>query len=99
MIRVPLQAVPNQTLTVSLGGQNVQLAIRQNGANLYFDLLSNLNPIVRARICRDRQRILIGSHYRGFIGDFAFVDLRGSDDPFYSGLGDRWQLYYLEASE
>lgn len=99
MLLIPLQAVPNQTLAVTLARQNAQLALRQNGDALYFDLTSNGVSIVRTRICRDRQRMLLDVSYRGFIGDFAFVDTRGSVDPQYFGLGSRFQLYYIGAGE
>lgn len=99
MLRVPLQAVPNQTLAVTLARQVAQIALRQNGANLYFDLLIKNEYVVRTRICRDRQRLLLDAKYRGFIGDFAFVDTQGIDNPSYAGLGDRFQLIYLAAGE
>lgn len=99
MIRIPLQAVPNQTLAVTLALQSAQIAIRQNGDALYFDLISNGTSVVRTRICRDRQRLLLDAKYRGFVGDFAFVDTRGNLDPQYFGLGTRFVLYYLGAGE
>lgn len=99
MIRIPLQASPIQTLAVTLARQSAQLALRQNGGSLYLDLILNGVSIVRTRICRDRQRLLLDAKYRGFVGDFAFVDTRGELDPQYYGLGTRFVLYYLEASE
>jgi hypothetical protein len=99
MILVPLQAVPNQTLAVTLARQNAQLAVRQNGSSIYLDLISNGTVIVRTRVCRDRQRLLLDVGYKGFIGDFAFVDMQGRTDPQYRGLADRYRLYYLEAGE
>lgn len=99
MILIPIQAVPNQTLAVTLARQSAQIALRQNGDSLYFDLISNRVSIVRTRICRDRQRLLLDVKYRGFIGDFAFVDTRGGLDPQYFGLGSRFVLYYLGAGE
>lgn len=99
MQRIPIQAVPNQTLAVTLARQSVQLAIRQNGDALYLSLVSNGRSIVRTRICRDRQRLLLDVKYQGFIGDFAFVDTRGTLDPQYYGLGSRFQLYYIGAGE
>lgn len=99
MLRIPLQSLPNQTLSVTLARQSAQMVVRQNGASLYFDLTSNRISIVRTRICRDRQRLLLDAKYRGFIGDFAFVDTRGMLDPQYYGLGTRFILYYLEAGE
>jgi hypothetical protein len=96
---VPLIAVPSQTLSVVLGNQNAQIAVRQNGPNMYFDLSVDGSPIVVTRICRDRQRLLLDAKYRGFIGDFAFFDTQGTTQPFYTGLGARYLLVYLEAGE
>lgn len=99
MLRVPLQPVPNQTLAVTLARQPCQVALRQNGANLYFDLQVNGAYVVRTRICRDRQRLLLDAAYRGFAGDFAFIDTQGVDNPQFAGLGDRYQLVYLPVGE
>lgn len=97
MIRIPLKAVPNQTLAITLARQNVQLAVRQNGGALFLDLTSNGASVLRTRICRDRLRLLLGAHYRGFVGDLAFVDTQGKTDPQFEGLGSRYVLYYIEA--
>lgn len=99
MIRILIQPTPNQTMAIALARQTAQIALRQNGPDLYFELTSNRVSIVRTRICRDRQRILLDMRYRGFIGDFAFVDTRGTDDPQWYGLGSRFQLFYLAAGE
>lgn len=99
MMRIPIQAVPNQTLAVTLVRQAAQIAIRQNGNNLFFDLQLNGGYIVRTRICRDRQRLLLDAKYRGFVGDFAFVDTQGVTNPNYVGLGARYQLFYLGSDE
>jgi len=99
VLLIPLQAVPNQTLAVTLARQSAQLALRQNGRNIYFDLLLAGSYVVRSRICRDRQRLLLDSKYRGFVGDFLFVDTQGGNDPTYTGLGSRYQLVYLAAGE
>lgn len=99
MIIVPLQAVPNQTLAITLARQAAQIAVRQNGDNVYFDLKLGDEYIVRTRICRDRQRLLLDVRYRGFVGDFSFVDTQGTDDPDFAGLGSRWLLVYLGVGE
>lgn len=99
MLRVPLQPVPIQTLATTLNRQSCQIAIRQNGGNVYFDLQLNGAYIVRTRICRDRQRLLLDAAYRGFLGDFAFVDTQGSSNPQFAGLGARYQLAYLPVGE
>jgi len=99
MLLVPLQATPSQTLSIKLGGQSCAIALRTNGPNLYFDLRKDNSPIIVGSICRNRQRLLVGLGYRGFIGDFVFVDSQGDEQPVYSGLGTRWNLYYLGADE
>ncbi len=99
MLVVPLESVPSETLFITLGGQACGISVRSNNGNLYFNLLVNNEPIVVGKICRNRQRLLIGLNYRGFIGDFVFVDSQGDESPAYSGLGTRWKLYYLSATE
>jgi hypothetical protein len=92
---VPLNPVPSQTVSVTVGGQVARIAVRTIGSALYF----TLDGVVTNRVCRDRQRLLVDAKYRGFAGDFAFVDTKGAADPAYWGLGDRWQLVYYNAGE
>lgn len=99
MIGVPTQPVASQTLQISLGGQSVQIALRQNGNAIYMDMSYNTIQVVNTRICRDRQRLLLDAQYHGFKGDFAFVDTQGESDPFYRGLGSRFVLYYIGVDE
>jgi hypothetical protein len=99
MLIVPVQAVPNQNFQVSLAQQSLSIAIAQSdyGLNMSVSLDGtalatnvrgeDLNPIVRAP-------------YTGFVGEFVFFDTSGAgDDPVFTGLGDRFQLIYLEASD
>ena len=72
---------------------------QQGYTHLYLDLLLDGEPIVTTRICSNTTRLLQDAGYLGFVGDFTFVDTQGDDDPQYSGLGARWQLIYLEASD
>jgi hypothetical protein len=99
MIRVPLAATPNQTLAVTLSGQPCQIALRQNGANMYFDLRVNNVDIVLTKICRNKQLLLLDAKYKGFRGDFIFNDSQGDTQPFYTGLDSRYFLYYVEPGE
>lgn len=91
-LEVPLNPVPNQTVVVTLAGQVARITVRTIGSLLYF----SLEGIAINRIARDRQRLLIDSQYHGFVGDFQFIDTRGTADPQYWGLGDRWRLVYGE---
>lgn len=99
MLLVPLESVPSQTLSITLAGQSCSVAVRSNGGSLYFTLLVNNLPVIVGSICRNRQRLLVGLGYRGFVGDFVFVDSQGDEQPAYAGLGGRWQLYYLGVGE
>jgi hypothetical protein len=96
---VPLQAISSQTLAITLARQPTQIAVRQNNGKLFFDLSIGGSYIVRTRICRNRQRLLLDVKYRGFQGDFMFVDTQGTDDPVYTGLATRFALVYLAAGE
>lgn len=95
MIRVPLSAVPSQTLAIVLAGQACEIALRQNGDNMYFDLTVNRVNIVRSRIVRNKQLLLLDMKYRGFVGDFIFNDSQGDTQPVFTGLAGRYTLYYV----
>lgn len=97
-VEIPLTAVPSQTLQIVLDGQNCTLALYQRGADLFMDLMVGDTIIWSGFICRDR----VGVNrygYLPFLGQFYFVDTQGFADPQYTGLGDRWGLLFVSASE
>ena len=98
MLTIPLQAVPNQTVTVTLSDQVTQLNVYQTYEGLFIDVLVENVLIVGGVICENQNRI-VRSDYLGLSGDLAFVDTQGSDDPVYTGLGTRFFLTYLTAAE
>jgi hypothetical protein len=98
MQQIPLQAVPNQALTVSLSGQACQLNVYQKTYGLFIDVYINNVLIIGGVICENLNRI-VRDAYLGFLGDLVFLDTQGTDDPEYSGLADRYQLIYLLPSE
>ena len=93
MKQIPLQAIPSQTVSIILNDQNCIINVYYKTTGLYFDLLVDGTPIVTARICRDRCR-LIRHEYLGFSGELFFVDRQGLLDPLYTGLADRFELLY-----
>lgn len=97
-IIVPLQAVPSQVLGIQLASQNFQVSVYQKSTGLFFDLALDTADVVVGVLAHDRVR-LVRSAYLGVVGDFTFYDTQGSSDPDYTGLGDRFQLLYVEASE
>lgn len=98
MRKIPLRAVPSQSLSVVLAGQSCQVNVYEKSTGMYLDLFVNHQPIVTTALCHDRVR-LVREDYRGFVGDLAFIDRRGNADPVYTGLGDRFILVYLEESD
>ena len=97
MQTIPLQAQPNQTLSVSLAGQNCQIALTTRGGLLYADVAVSGTDLVRSKLCRDTVPLL--SDYSGFVGNLVFIDQLGNDDPVYTGFPGRFLFCYLTAGE
>lgn len=98
MLVIPLQAVPNQTLTVTLNNQVTQLNVYQTFEALFIDVLVENTLIIGGVIAENLNRI-VRSLYLGFSGDILFYDNMGTDDPVYTGLGARFSLVYLTPEE
>ena len=91
---VPLLATPSQSISVQLGGQACTLDIYQKSTGVFMDVYVNDALIIGGVACENKNRI-VHSTYLGFIGDLAFFDTQGADDPDYTGMGTRWILLYL----
>lgn len=98
MLIVPLQAVPSQTVNIQLGGQYVVINVYEKFFGLFMDVYSNGSPVVVGVICQNLNRI-VRDLYFGFVGDFAWFDSQGTNDPVYSEIGARFNLVYLELSD
>ncbi|WP_321945828.1 phage baseplate plug family protein [Paraburkholderia sp. J10-1] len=97
MLTIPLAATPSQLLSVALAQQNCGLALYQKRTGLYLDLYVAGNLIMAGVLCR-ASVYLVRQAYLDFVGDLAFIDTAGSDDPQYTGLGSRWLLLYVGAN-
>lgn len=95
---VPLQAVPSQKVSVTLGGQACLIWVYQRSTGLYLDLSINDAGVIVGALCENRNRI-VRSAYLGFAGDLAFLDTQGNDDPSYAGIGTRFSLAYFAPAE
>src|SRR5690349_7964432 len=91
-------AKPAQIITAALGNQSTTLRIYQKFFGLYVDVLVNDTLIIGGVVGRDRNRI-VRSEYLGFIGSLSFFDTQGTHDPYYTNLGDRYQLGYFSDDE
>lgn len=95
---IPLTAIPAQEITVDLGGQVCQIRVYQKFFGLFVDLYVQNSLIIGGVIAQNLNRI-VRSAYLGFVGDLCFIDNEGTADPDYTGLGGRFSLAYLEATE
>lgn len=95
---VPLSPFPSQVVSTTVDGQQVTLTLRQLSTGLYANVVSNNAEVVGLVICENENRI-VRNGYLGLQGDFIFVDTQGEDDPYFTGLGSRFQLVYLSAAE
>jgi len=102
---IPLQAIPSQTLAVSLGTQQCTINVYQKFYGVFLDLYSTNaisgplpSLIIGGQICQNIN-LIVRSLYLGFIGDLAFVDTQGTSNPIYTGLGTRFMLVYLTPEE
>lgn len=93
MLVIPLNAVPAQTFTVQINGQNCKINLYQKNTGLFFDLYLNDVLIVESMICLDAVG-LVRETYLGFVGQLVFIDTQGNDNPEYTELGSRYILTY-----
>lgn len=102
MLVIPLQAVRNQNVGVALAQQPVKLDVYQKSTGLYVDIRVN-DELILAGVLGLASVRMVRDTYLGFVGDLMFVDTQppatGAEDPTYTGLGVRWQLFYLEAAD
>lgn len=101
MQEIPIQPVANQTFQVSLGGQACIFELYQLAYGMFVNMSSNGTPVLTGQICENLNRLVRGA-YLGFVGNLCFVDTQGGaspTDPVYTGLGSRYRLIYLEATD
>ena len=85
MYQIPLQSIPNQSLSVSIDDINWFITLSTRKDNLYISLQRNSVDVLLNRICRDSTPVGYG---------FVFVDQQGASDPTYDGLNERYALIY-----
>lgn len=98
MLIIPLKAISNQVVTVTLANQVCQIDVYQQKYGLFVDLYVSNKLIIGGVICQNLNPI-VRSEYLGFLGDLAWIDSQGDEDPVYTGIGERFNLAYLTADE
>lgn len=102
MQRIPLRAVPNQSLEIVLGGQNCTLRLYTRAVamveHLFCDLAVDRALVVAGQICQDMTPLILYRHL-AFEGQLFFVDMQGDEPPRWHGLDDRFRLVWLAPGE
>lgn len=98
MLLVPLNPVPSQATQIVLANQACTINVHQRFWGLFCDLLVNNAPIIQGVLALNANYI-VRSLYLGFKGDLAFFDMKGTSDPTFTGLGSRFQLFYLTTTD
>jgi hypothetical protein len=99
MLIIPTQPIPSQTFQIVLNNQNCQLNIYQRYFGLFMDVYYVGPTLIIAGVICQNLNYIVRSLYLGFSGDFVFWDTQGSSNPYYTGLGSRYQLVYLPPSD
>lgn len=92
----------SQQFNIVLDGVTCTMHVHQHSTGLYMDLWVGDIAVCLGVLCLNANRIVRYDYLRaksGFLGDLFFIDTQGSDDPEWSELGGRYQLYYITNSE
>ena len=98
MLNIPLQAVPNQSLSVLLDGNNYEIKIKSIGDELMaIDIVKNNVSLIEG------QRMvpsffLIPYGYKGQDGNFSLIT-DNNEYPFYELFGISQSLLYFSPED
>jgi hypothetical protein len=87
LMNIPLQPIPNQTVSFLLNGTSYTIDVDTRLENIYISIFQEGQYVLRNRALRAYAPV-------GF--DLQLADTLGTDDPIYTGLGSRWLLMGLE---
>lgn len=88
ILSIPLQATPNQRLSLALGGRDITLRLRTLHERLYLSVYEGSRPLALTRLCHNRLPLAAAG------GIFYFDDAHGSLNPHWQGLGSRFRLLW-----
>lgn len=95
IVLIPIQAIPDQTFYIELGGQDCEIRVYLRYGYMYMNLKVDEKDIINGQICLNNTDILQYNHLN-FKGNLRFVDTQGDEDPYYSEFGERWVLAYVQ---
>lgn len=93
---IPLQRIPNQKLSVVLGGQNCVITIAQKGRYMYITLECEGRTVRQGMLCLCGIDLMqYPTPY--FNGVLYFGDVKNKNGiPDFNEFGDRYILFYSE---
>ena len=95
---IPLQKLPDQTVDVTLDGQDCTIRVRQIGTRVYVSVAVDNRSVVDNAIGLNYTAI---NPYpcKEFSGILFFFDNGGDEPPEWEALGSRWKLLFVPESE
>jgi hypothetical protein len=94
IMEVPVNPLPAQKLERVINGQRCSIRLVWRHEKLFCDLSVNNEPIWLGLVihnCTPFKNFRVTD----FVGNLAFIDYEGANDPHYSGLGSRYRLFYF----
>lgn len=98
--------IDTTAITIDGGGSAYYPSTALQGTPaLYMDLIVNGVQVLNAALAQNLIPMLNSAGYYGVVGDFIFVDTNAlsaptaGSNPVYTGLGDQYQMIYLEATD
>lgn len=95
---ITLENKKSQSIFITLEGQSCLIRLIQRDSSMYMDLTVNGDPILQGVPCLYANKI-VRYKYLGFKGDLFFLDNEGQSEPEWSGLADRFPLYFITEAE
>ena len=84
--------------SVSLSNQPCQIDVLTKSTGVFVNVSVADALVIGGVIALDRN-LIVRDAYLGFIGDLAFVDTQGTDDPVYTGFGGRFAFVYYSPAD
>ncbi|MDR1367909.1 MAG: hypothetical protein LBJ76_04235 [Candidatus Accumulibacter sp.] len=99
MIEIPLEAIPNQALSVTIEESffEIHLQTLDNGA-VAVSIQRDTEPVILGVRAMPNRRIIPYRNLEGGSGNFFFLCPNGSY-PAYEGFGTRYRLLYANDAE
>ena len=96
MNRIPLPAVPNQTLEVLLDGNRYRLTLKEAGNVMAMTVTRDDTVVITGHRPVLNEPIIPARYQEA--GNFVFVS-DGEDIPYYTNFGSSQRLLYLPQNE